>query len=103
MFQRLNQKLRLLWRNKKQILQGYFRLLFKSIKTEEVAEERLKICRTNKCGKYDPTGSSPNAFVPGAESCGACGCALKAKVRCMECECGLVELNLEPLWRKEIK
>lgn len=65
---------------------------------EVVAEERLKICRSNVCGFHDPDGSSPQAVFKGHESCAACGCRLDWKTRSLSSECGQVEVGREPLW-----
>lgn len=80
------------------IFEGIKNKLFPTKSTEEVKQERLKICRSNRCGYYDEHGKSPAAVVPGVESCGACGCSLEIKTGCMSCKCGLEDLNLPLMW-----
>jgi len=65
---------------------------------EQVAEERRAICLNcpfnSTCGKITLTSY-----------CKACGCNLKAKTKCLSCECGIKNYNevnpqakLEVLW-----
>lgn len=53
--------------------------------TEQIAQERLKICQgdsvTPKCDIYDET------LDKCVKAKGGCGCTMKNKVYCMECEC----------------
>jgi len=63
-----------------------------------MAAERIKICRSNKCGFYDEKGTSEKAFLPGQETCGQCGCALKAKCASKDSYCSLKDIGQEPLW-----
>lgn len=87
-----------LWKAKGQIMEGVVNSIFKKEDVEEIAAERLVICRSNVCGFYDPDGSSEKAYYLGEESCGACGCKLDWKVRSLSSSCGLIEAGLEPLW-----
>ena len=91
-----------LWKRKAQILEGYFNRhlnFWKKDDIESISQKRLAICRSNKCGFYDPDGSSEAAFLKGKESCGGCGCVLVEKTSCMSCSCYLEELNEKPLWK----
>lgn len=76
-----------LWKKKGKILEGIGNSIFKKEDVEHIAEERLKICRSNKCGYYDPLGNSEAAVIKGVESCGACGCKLAWKSRALSDEC----------------
>lgn len=90
--------------NRYKILSGILNILFKKYPTEYIAKDRLNICRSNICGYYDKHGDSDKAIGNcGEESCAACGCILKIKVRSMECSCGLEELDKEPLWKSVVK
>jgi hypothetical protein len=85
------QKLKKIIKNRKNIFNGFLNLFLN--KNKKIRNERLSLCRSNKCGKYDPKGKSKNAFVPGKESCGVCGCYLKALVADLESNCSLHQLN----------
>ncbi len=85
-------KISTIWKNKVQILEALKNNIFKKEHVEEIAKERIAICRSNKCGYYDKDGSSPKAMSPGSESCGDCGCILLSditggKTRCLSCKC----------------
>ena len=94
------EKLTKILQNKSKIFEGIKNYIFKKEDVEEIAQIRMDICKTNACGYYDPEGKSPEAVVPGIPSCGACGCSLEIKTRCMSCKCGLSELGKEPLWKE---
>jgi len=83
------QKIQTAWKNKEDILEGFKNRTLKKEHIEEIAAERLKICKSNVCGVYDPTGSSKKAVLKGTESCGDCGCNLSLKTRCLHCKCPL--------------
>jgi hypothetical protein len=76
-----------LWKKKGKIFEGIRNAVFKREDVESIAEERLKICRSNKCGYYDPLGRSEAAVIKGAESCGSCGCKLSWKSRALSDSC----------------
>lgn len=61
--------------------------VFKKEHVEEIAEERLTICRSNPCNKYDKLGITEKVVVKGFESCGDCGCNLSLKTRSLSSEC----------------
>lgn len=87
-----------IWKDKGQIFEAIKNSVFKKEDVEKIAEERLAICRTNKCGLYDPEGKSEKAYFPGQESCGGCGCKLSWLTRALSKDCTLAELGQEPLW-----
>jgi hypothetical protein len=89
-----------IWKNKSQIIEGITNSIFKKEDVEEIASERLAICRSNKCGLYDPDGTSSNAFYPGKESCGQCGCKLEWLTRSLSTSCSLSKEGKTPLWDK---
>jgi hypothetical protein len=76
-----------IWKNKGHIYEGIRNSIFKKEDVEDIANERLLICRSNLCGFYDPLGTSEAAVVKGAESCGNCGCKLSYKTRALSSEC----------------
>lgn len=76
-----------IWKKKGKILEGITNSIFKREDVEHIAQERLKICRSNKCGYHDPHGTSEAAVVKGAESCGSCGCKLSWKTRALSDAC----------------
>lgn len=93
-------KIKRIIKSRNQIIKGLFNSLILRVKIEQVARERLSICRNNKCGYYDKDGSSEMAIGNmGKETCAICGCILKVKTRVPECDCALEELEEKPLWR----
>lgn len=88
-----------LWKQKGKIAEGIKNSVFKQDHIEEIAAERIAICRTNVCGHYDPKGESPNAYFPGQESCGYCGCKSAWMVRSLSTNCSLIKDGKEPLWK----
>lgn len=92
------EKIRKIIKNRSQILEGLKNTILKKEDVEKVAELRMDICKTNACGYYDPEGRSEKAVMPGSPCCGACGCSLALKTRCMSCKCGITDLGKEPLW-----
>lgn len=98
----LKEKLQTAWTNRNQIAEGFYNAYVHS--SQEVKEEalrRLSICRENKCGYYDPNGTSERAVFKGKESCGGCGCDLYAKAHAMSASCYLADFKdpeHPPLW-----
>jgi hypothetical protein len=95
----LKEKLTLAWRNKNNIVEGFYNAYISS--KDEIKQEalnRLAICRTNQCGYHDPKGESEKAVFKGRESCGGCGCDLVAKVHAMSSHCYLKDQDKQPLW-----
>lgn len=79
----------LIWKKRDKILEGIMHSVFKREDVELIANERLSVCKSNKCGHYDPEGTSPAAVVKGAPSCASCGCKLQWKTRALSDECPL--------------
>lgn len=86
------------WKNKGQILEGIVNKIFKQDHIEEIAKERMDICKSNICGLYDSDGSSERAIVKGQPACAGCGCSLDFKTRCLSCHCHLQDIGDHPLW-----
>ena len=91
------------WKNKGQIMEGFYNAFVSaSPMVKEEAIRRLEVCRTNKCGLYNPKGENNEtlkAVFPGKESCGGCGCDLYAKCHAMSAHCFLGDVpGKEPLW-----
>lgn len=76
-----------LWKKRGKIFEGIRNAVFKREDIEAIAEKRLRICRSNRCGCYDPDGSSEAAVMKGTESCGSCGCKLSWKTRALSDGC----------------
>lgn len=85
------------WKNKGTILEGFYNAYVSA--SEDVKREamaRLEICRSNKCGLYNPKGENNDklkAVFPGKESCGGCGCDLYAKAHAMSAHCFLKDMQ----------
>ena len=95
----LKEKLILAWRNKNDIVEGFYNAYISSSdEIKQEANKRLEICRSNQCGYHDPKGQSEKAVFKGRESCGGCGCDLIAKVHAMDAHCYLKDQGKEPLW-----
>jgi hypothetical protein len=87
---KLKELLQTAWKNKGQIMEGFYNAYVGA--SDEVKAEalrRLEICRTNQCGLHDPKGQSERAVFKGKESCGGCGCDLYAKAHAMSAHCYL--------------
>jgi hypothetical protein len=92
-------KLKYLIAHLRLIIAGWFNAhLSTDEKKKEVAEARLKICRSNTCRLYDKEGVSPKAYLPGRETCGGCGCPLVELCSSMDSTCSLAEIGQRPLW-----
>lgn len=79
-----------IWKNKGQILEGVMNSVFKKEDVEEIATERMRICRI--CYLYDINGDG--CMVPGTAPCcnekhGGCGCSLEFKTRSLSSDCPL--------------
>jgi hypothetical protein len=77
-----------IWKSKGQILEGLANSIFKKEDVEEIAQQRMQICK--KCALYDVQGVG--CFVPGTEPCcneklGGCGCSLSLKTRALSSDC----------------
>ena len=76
-----------IWKQRGKILEGVTNSIFKREDVEEIATERLIICRSGICGFHDPNGTSEAAYIKGVESCGHCGCKLSWKCRALSDKC----------------
>ena len=105
----LKEKLELAWKNRGVIVEGFYHAYVSSTREQrDVALERLEICRSNKCGLYNPKGENTDtlkAVFAGKESCGGCGCGLWEKCNAMSAQCFLGDINPDtqqpysvPLW-----
>ena len=79
-----------IWKSKGQIIEGITNSIFKREDVEEIAAERLAICKA--CKLYDETGDG--CFIKGTEPCcderqGGCGCSLQLKIRSLSSSCPL--------------
>lgn len=73
-----------IWKNKGKILEGIKNNIFKSEHVEEIAKERMNICRS--CPNIDLSGNS--CLVPGTQPCcSMCGCSLSLKTRSLSSSC----------------
>ncbi len=78
--------------NRKLIFEGFMNNLFRKEHVEEIAEQRMSICRA--CPFIDRTGDQ--CAIPGtAPCCSKCGCSLKLKTRSLSSGCGDEE---NPKW-----
>ncbi len=87
--------LKKIWKNKFKIFEGIKNFIIRKKRVEEIAKTRMAICKSCKYGFY----GGECADSSNKTCCGACGCILKLKVRCLSCTCGAEEEGLEPLWR----
>jgi hypothetical protein len=76
------------WKAKGQIVEGITNSIFKREDVEEIAEQRMHICKG--CSLYDEEGTG--CFVSGTQPCcnqdkGGCGCSLSLKTRALSSEC----------------
>lgn len=89
----LQQNIIRIWKNKAQILEGVTNSIFKKEDVEQIAHERMGICRI--CKLYDETGNG--CMVPGTQPCcnkdktisgtAGCGCSLGFKTRSLSSSC----------------
>lgn len=78
-------KLKTVWNNRKKIMEGVKNNVFKKEHIEEIASERISICKA--CPFIDEEGSSCLA-VGTQPCCSKCGCSLKFKIRSLSSGCG---------------
>ena len=94
------QKIKKVWKNKGKILEGIRYTWFPNSYVESVAKKRLEICKTNKCGLYDPVGEKPICFKKGYGCCSGCGCNDVYKTHSLSSYCTLKDLGKTPLWEE---
>ena len=85
-----------LWKVKGQIVEGITNSIFKKEDVEEIAQQRMQICK--KCALYDVQGTG--CMVPGTQPCcneklGGCGCSLEFKTRSLSSDCPLGKWKAE--------
>ena len=78
-----------IWKNKGQILEGVTNSIFKREDVEQIAEERLRICKQCPSKMYNETGG---CMIDGTNPCcdidmGGCGCSLGFKTRSLSAAC----------------
>lgn len=93
-----------IWKSKNQILEGITNSIFKKEDVEQIADQRMSICR--KCELYDKKGSG--CIVPGTQPCcnqdkGGCGCSLSLKTRSLSSACPLNKWDAEMSQEEEDK
>jgi hypothetical protein len=86
-----------IWKNKGQILEGITNSIFKKEDVEQIAKERMSICR--QCDLF--TEKDAGCVVAGTTPCcdqtkGGCGCSLAFKTRSLSSDCPLGK------WKAEI-
>jgi len=79
-----------IWKSKGQIVEGITNSIFKREDVEEIAEQRLSICKNCPSKCYDKEGKG--CMIPGTQPCcdetqGGCGCSLSLKTRALSSEC----------------
>ena len=77
-----------IWKNKGQIMEGIKNSIFKKEDVEEIAMQRMTICKN--CSLYDYKGEG--CMAPGTQPCcninlGGCGCSLGLKTRSLSSDC----------------
>ncbi len=92
-------KLQRLWKDKWIVLKALYNAIRKKKNIEIMSIERKKICRSNKCGFYDPQGTGENTFIKGKPACGICGCNINILTHSPESTCSLQERGQAPLWK----
>lgn len=91
-----------IWKNKGQIIEGIKNSIFKKEHVEEIARQRMQICRL--CSLYDVQGEG--CMVPGTQPCcneklGGCGCSLSLKTRSLSSSCPLPTPKWEAVLSEE--
>lgn len=93
-----------IWKNKGQILEGITNSVFKKEDVEQIAEERMSVCRRCPSNLYDDQGTG--CMVPGTAPCcnmtkGGCGCSLNFKTRSLSAYCEQGHWNAELTQQEE--
>jgi hypothetical protein len=91
-------KIKKIWKTRKEIISGIWNYIFASAKNRKIAKMRMEICKSNRCGYFDASGTGENTFIKGSAACGICGCNSEIMTNSMETKCSLQELGQEPLW-----
>ena len=93
-----------IWKSKGQIIEGITNSVFKREDVEEIAQQRMQICKG--CALYDVQGEG--CMVPGTQPCcnqnqGGCGCSLGFKTRSLSSDCPLGKWKAELTQEEEDK
>lgn len=78
-----------IWKSKGQIIEGVTNSIFKREDVEQIAQERLRICKLCPSYLYNETGG---CMIDGTHPCcdinkGGCGCSLAFKTRSLSAAC----------------
>lgn len=90
--------LKVLWKNKWKIITGVLNTWFPTKYVEKIAQERLRICKSNVCGYYEPVGAGEKCVMSGKGCCGGCGCNDVYKTHSLSSHCYLKDIGKTPLW-----
>lgn len=79
-----------IWKSKDQIVEGITNSIFKREDVEQIANERMHICKICPSKLYDDSGEG--CMVKGTGPCcnqlkGGCGCSLNIKTRSLSSAC----------------
>lgn len=93
-----------LWKAKGHILEGVANSIFKKEDVEEIAYQRMQICKN--CALLDVQGEG--CFIAGTQPCcnqnmGGCGCSLSLKTRALSSACPLNKWEAELTEEEEDK
>lgn len=77
----MSKKLKNIWTNRKQIMEGITNTIIRDEFVEDVARVRMEIC--NAC----PTKGDECVVIGTAPCCNECGCSLAFKTRALSTEC----------------
>lgn len=94
----MENKLIRIWKSKGQILEGIKNSIFKLQHIEEIAHERIEICR--QCDSYDQNGKSCVVKAT-APCCSQCGCGLAMATRSLSKTCPLGKWKSELTFEEE--
>jgi len=91
-----------IWKSKGQIAEGIANSIFKKEHVEEIAQQRMQICKL--CSVY--TEENEGCLVPGTTPCcnekmGGCGCSLSIKTRSLSSSCPLTPPKWEAILSEE--
>lgn len=77
-----------IWKNKVQILEGLINRVQAKEEVEQIAKQRLSIC---KACPYNSTNAKSTGYKTTRpdDHCLQCGCNLDIKTHCLSCECPL--------------
>lgn len=89
-----------IWKNRNQIIEGVTNSVFKQEDVEQIAEERMNICKACDLITYSSDGCVISGTYPCCDSTkGGCGCSLGFKTRSLSSEC---PHPAGPKWKAEL-